>query len=359
MRILWFNWRDIKNPEAGGAEVFTHEVMRRLVCQGYEATLFTAEFDGCLATENVDGVNIVRSGNKYSVYNKAKSFYNSNGSKYDLIIDEINTRPFLTPKFVNDKLVIALFHQLAKEFWFYETSFPLNYLGYYYFEKKWLSYYRDIPTITISESSKKDLESLGFKKIFLAPEGLNVTPLREVGQKELVPTVVFIGRLKKAKLPHHAIQAFSLIKKEIPDARMWVIGDGYMRKELERMSGKDITFLGRVPNDQKNDLLSRAHLVLVPAVREGWGLVVTDSYAMGTPVVAYNVPGLRDSVRDGKTGVLTKRNTPDNLASEALQLLRNRTSLKELSINALEFSRQFSWDKTSDTFAEIIKQLRT
>ena len=180
MKVLWFNWRDIKNPAAGGAEVFTHEVMRRLVGKGYEMTLFTSEFEGCPSRENVDGVDIVRSVGKYSVYSKENGFYNSNGSKYDLVIDEINTRPFMTPKFVKDKPIIALIHQLAREFWFYETSFPLNYLGYYYLEKKWLSYYRNIPTITVSDSSRRDLESLGFEKIFMVPEGLNVVPLKQV-----------------------------------------------------------------------------------------------------------------------------------------------------------------------------------
>ena len=358
MKVLWFNWRDIKNPAAGGAEVFTHEVMRRLVGKGYEMTLFTSEFEGCPSRENVDGVDIVRSGGKYSVYSKAKGFYNSNGSKYDLVIDEINTRPFMTPKFVKDKPIIALIHQLAREFWFYETSFPLNYLGYYYLEKKWLSYYRNIPTITVSDSSRRDLESLGFEKIFMVPEGLNVVPLKQVGQKESVPTVAFFGRLKKGKLPHHALQAFSLMKKEIPEAKMWIIGDGYMRKELEGMNVQDVTFFGRVSNEKKNDLLNRAHLILIPAVREGWGLVVTEANAMGTPAVAYNVHGLRDSVRNGETGVLTSDNVPERLASEALKLLKDQEVLQEYSAKALEFSRHFSWDKTSDAFTDLFRQLQ-
>src|SRR5690606_17977674 len=118
-----------------------------------------------------DSVSIVRSGNKYQVYKRAIDYYRKHQDSYDLIIDEINTRPFLTPKFVKDKSIIALFHQMAREFWFYETPFPLNYIGYYYLEKRWLSNYRDIPTITVSKSSKRDLEELGFNKIFVVPEG--------------------------------------------------------------------------------------------------------------------------------------------------------------------------------------------
>jgi glycosyltransferase involved in cell wall biosynthesis len=296
VHILWFNWRDIKNPEAGGAEVFTHEVMRRLINKGYEITMFTSRFPLCQDYETLDGVNIVRVGGRYSVYHKARQYYNVYKNNFDFVIDEINTRPFLTPKFVKEKPVLALFHQMAKEFWFYETPFPLSYIGYYYLENKWLSYYRNIPTATVSASSKQDLISLGFKNIFMVTEGLNVQPLPKLSEKESTPTMIFIGRLKKAKLPDHAISAFSIIKKRKPDARLWVIGDGYLRTALKQLYLDGVTFYGYINGDTKNKLLARAHMILVPSVREGWGLVVTVANAMGTPAVAYNVPGLRDSV---------------------------------------------------------------
>jgi glycosyltransferase involved in cell wall biosynthesis len=357
MRILWFNWRDTKNPDAGGAEVFTHEVMRRLVTKGYDTTLFAAEFPGCSPTENIDGVKVVRNGSKYKVYSKAAQYYRIHQDEYDLVIDEINTKPFLTTKFIRNKPIIALFHQMAREFWFYETSFPLNYVGYYYLEKKWLSNYKNIPTITVSNSSKKDLEELGFQKIYVVPEGLNIKPLPEVLQKETEPTVIFTGRMKKAKLPHHAVEAFSIIKKEIPEAKMWVIGDGYMLDKLKQMNEKDVTFFGHINSELKYKLMSKAHLALVPAVREGWGLVVTESNAMGTPAVAYNVPGLRDSVQDGHTGVLVSHNSPEYLAKAAIELLRDRERLAKLSNEALKSSRNFSWDNTAEAFDKIIKSV--
>lgn len=353
MRILWFNWRDIKNPDAGGAEVFTHEVMRRLIRKGYTLTLFTAEYKDCLSSEKVDGIEIVRNGGKYSVYRRARDYYTRHKNDYDFIIDEINTRPFLTPKFVKNKPMLAIFHQMAREFWFYETTFPLNYIGYYYLEKKWLSYYRDIPTITVSNSSRKDLEELGFKNIFIVSEGLNISPLPALPEKEAEPTILFIGRLKKAKLPHHALQAFSQIKKQIPNAKMWIVGDGYMRDSLKNMNIEDVTFYGRVSNEMKYEIMKRAHIALVPAVREGWGLVVTESNAMGTPTVAYDVHGIRDSVKDGQTGILVS-NTPERMADSTIALLRDKSRLVQLSENALNYSRSFSWDKTAEEFDRMI-----
>jgi glycosyltransferase involved in cell wall biosynthesis len=357
--ILWFNWRDITNPEAGGAEVLTHEIAKRLVSRwNYEITLFTSYFRNSSEQEYIDGIKIVRRGGRYSVYRSAKKYYEKNKHNFDFIVDEINVRPFLTPKFVNDeKPILALIHQISPEQLLLELPFPLSYIGRYYLEKKWLSYYKHIPTITVSNSSRRDLEELGFSRVCIIPEGLGVKPRDSLGPKEPSPTLVFIGRLKKHKLPHHALLAFLLIKKKIPNAKLWVIGDGYMRKKLEaRFSAKDVTFFGRVDSELKYNLLSRAHLVMVPAIREGWALVVTESNAMGTPVIAYDVPGLRDSVRDGHTGVLVRENSPEGLSSSAINVLRNHNLLEDYSSNCLSFSRQFSWDISARIFEKKVRE---
>ena len=358
LKILWFNWRDIKNPHFGGAEVLTHEIATRLTKKGdYDITLFTSYFSGSLRSELLDGIRILRNGGIYTVYEKAKKFYKENKSRYDLVIDEINGKPFLTPKYVKpEKPIIALIHSTTAEQFLYELSFPANYLCYYYFEKRWLSYYRNVPTVTVSQSSKFELEKLGFKRISVIPQGVSKPTLPSLQQKESLPTLIFVGRLKRHKLPDHAILAFLSIKKRIPNARLWIIGDGYMRKRLqENFDAPDIRFYGQVNSEMKYELLSKAHITLVPATHEGWGLVVTESNSVGTPVVAYDVPGLRDSVKDGETGILVKEKCPESLASSAIGLLEDRSLLEEFSRRALSFSRQFSWDITTDAFDKIIK----
>jgi glycosyltransferase involved in cell wall biosynthesis len=311
-----------------------------------------------LTAENVEGIYTIREGGKYTVYNKAKTYYKRNKNYYDLVIDEINVKPFLTPKFVRgEKPILALIHQVSPEQFLYELPFPLSYIGRYYLEKKWLSYYKEMTVVTVSNSSKEELKARGFKNIFIITEGLEAVPLSVVPQKESTPTIIFIGRLKRHKLPDHAINAFNIIKNELPHAKMWVIGDGYMRTQLEKLSIKDVKFYGYVSSEMKYDLLRRAHLVLMPAVREGWGLVVTEANAMGTPVVGYNVPGLRDSIKDGETGILTKENSPDCLASSAISLLKSPPLLKNFSYNALQFSKQFNWNNTYNMFDKILTQM--
>lgn len=358
MKILIFNWRDIKNPVAGGAEVFTHEVAKRWVKKGNEITLFTSAFPGCKKEEVVDGVNIIRDGGRYLVYWKAKKYYRKYfKGNFDIVVDEINTRPFLTPKFVdNGEKVVALIYQLAREFWFYETRFPINYLGYYVLENRWLANYRDIPTVTISESTRKDLVVLGFRKVSIVPVGINFKPLESLPEKEKNPTFIFVGRLKKAKLPDHAITTFKIIKEKIPDAKLWVVGEGYYRRELEKIADSSVKFFGAVEHEKKLELMSRAHAILVPGVREGWGLVVTEANAMGIPAIGYNIPGLRDAIRDCEVGLLCE-SKPEVMAEKAIELLQDETLLEKLSRNALEWSRNFSWDKSAEEFLKLIERI--
>ncbi len=357
MNILIYNWRDIRNPAGGGAEVFTHEIARRWAERGNEVTMFTSAFAGCGREEVVDGVRIIREGGKYSVYWKAKEYYKKYfKGNFDIIIDEINTRPFFTQKFVNNgEKVVALIHQLAREFWFYETGFPVNYIGYYYLENTWLKNYVDIPTITVSESTREDLLSLGFKKVSIVPEGINFKPLASLPLKENDPTLIFVGRLKKAKLPDHVIKAFKIIKEKLPNAKLWVVGDGYYRKELEKISCSGVEFFGSITQEKKLELMSKAHTILVPGVREGWGLVVTEANAMGTPAVGYNVHGLRDSIRDGETGLLSEPN-PQAMADRAVELLQDEAFRERLSQNALGWAEEFDWERSAIMFEKILKK---
>jgi glycosyltransferase involved in cell wall biosynthesis len=360
LKFLIFNWRCWLNPAAGGAEIFTREVARYWAREGHEVTLFTSEFQGCKNEEMSDGVRIIRCGGKYSVYGKAKEYYRKYFSheNYDVVIDEINTKPFFAPKFVNNnELVVALIHQLAREYWFYETSFPVNYFGYYFFENRWLKNYIDTPTVTVSESTKQDLASLGFKQIFEVPEGLNFKPLDTVTKKEEHPVIVYAGRLKRAKRPDHAVKAFELVKKMIPEAELWIFGEGPLKSELKHMSNGGVRFLGNLPNEERRKMVERAWVLINPSVREGWGLNIIEANALGTPCVAYDVNGLRDSVKNNETGLLVKSGCVEDLADAIVRVIKHNSLRNQLSRKSLEYSRQFSWDKTADIFLNTILQV--
>jgi len=344
----------------GGAEVFTREVAKRWVRAGYEVTLFTSEFPNCRRDEVLDGVRVIRAGGKYSVYYKAKKYYKKYFSKesYDVVVDEINTRPFLTPKFVNNgENIVALIHQLAREYWFYETPFPVSYLGYYFLEKRWLRNYVAVPTVTVSKSTKQDLLGLGFEKVFVVSEGLNFKPLDEVPEKESCPVIAYVGRLKRAKRPDHAIKAFRIVKEKISKTELWIIGDGYFRKDLERIAIEGVKFFSGLSDGERRDLVKRAWVLVNPSVREGWGLNVVEANALGTPCVAYDVAGLRDSVKNGETGVLVESGNVAGLADALVRVLEDEGLRFRLSKNALEYAREFSWDKTAEEFMNVLEKV--
>lgn len=358
LKILVFNWRCWLNPEMGGAEVFTREVCKRWVESGHTVTLFTSQFGGCKREEFLDGVRVIRAGGKFSVYWNARKYYKKlfSKEKYDVIIDEINTKPFFTLKFANGcEKIIALIHQLAREYWFYETPFPINYIGYSFLENRWLRYYINVPTVTVSESTKQDLLNLGFKYVFIVPVGLNFKPLENIPEKESYPVIIYVGRLKKAKRPDHALKAFKIIKRRMPDAELWVVGDGYFKRSLVKMTSKGVKFFSGLNNDDRRELIKRAWVLVNPSVREGWGLNVIEANALGTPCVAYNVPGLRDSVRNGETGLLARNGDIKDLAEKIITILEDDRLRRKLSENALNYAKQFSWDKTAKEFLEILK----
>jgi glycosyltransferase involved in cell wall biosynthesis len=357
MKILWLNWRCWLNPAMGGAEVFTYEVAKRWVESGHEVTLFTSKFPGCKKEVTVDGVKIVRAGGRFTVYRQAKKFYAQRFRKegFDVIIDEINTRPFFAPKFAkNSEKVVALIHQLAREFWFYETPFPVSYIGYHFLENRWLKQYVDVSTVTVSESTQKDLINLGFKRVSIVPEGLNFEPLTSLPEKNPNPVVVFSGRLKRAKRPDHAVKAFAIVKEKIPNAELWIIGDGPFEKSLNHISGSGVKFFGNLNNAERRKLLLQCWVLLVPGLREGWGLNIVEANALGLSAVAYDVPGLCDSVRNSETGFLVEGGNIRALAEKTIDLLTDSLLREELNLNALIYSKQFSWQETAEELMKLI-----
>jgi glycosyltransferase involved in cell wall biosynthesis len=349
LSILIMNWRDISNPTAGGAEVFTHEVAKRWVTLGHNVTVFTSRFDGAAAEEVLHGVRVVREGNWLSVYRRARRVYLDRfRAVTDIVIDEINTRPFLTPHYVDRRTgLFALIHQLAREYWSYETPFPISVIGRYWLENRWLCPYRWIPTLTVSQSTKDDLLALGFRNVTVVPQGTSLTPLSVPAEKETLPTLLYVGRLKKVKLASHALRAFAMIRDQLPEARLWVVGDGYLRRQLQRVAPTGVRFFGRVSEAKKIELMKRSHVLLYPAVREGWGLAVTEASAVGTPAIGYDVPGLRDSIRNGETGWLVPFCDIPQMAIRALSVLQDSTLAQRISRNCLASARGFSWDKTA------------
>jgi glycosyltransferase involved in cell wall biosynthesis len=209
MRILVLNWKDRHHPAAGGAEVYTHEVAARLVRRGHDVTLFCAAVPGRPPVEVDEGITVVRAGSRLGVYAAARRFWARHPHRWDVVVDEVNTRPFLTPRWVRGTPVVALIHQVAAEVWDAELPRPVAILGRRVLEPRWLAAYATTPTMTVSASSAASLRTYGLGDLRLVPEGLSLPQGLPSARKEATLTLCCIGRLSASKRVDHALAAFA------------------------------------------------------------------------------------------------------------------------------------------------------
>ena len=356
MRILILNWRDIRSPRAGGAEVLTHEIAKRLVTGGHEVTWVSSRPAGLGAREDVDGVEVLRRGSEVTTRLLAPRLIRD--PRWDVVVEEINTLPYWSPLLARSPVVLFM-AQLAREVWWYEAPRWLAPIGYAA-EPLFLRPYRTLPVITISESTKSDLRGLRFGgQIHVIPMAADGAALTSLGPKEPRGRLVAVGRLVPSKRFEHAIRALAALRREVPEATLTLVGDGPERLRLGSLAASldlngAVRFAGRVPEDTKRRLLEEADVVVATSVREGWGLTVTEGARLGTPAVAYDGPGLRDSVVDGQTGVLTAR-TPDAMAAGVAALLRDRERYSRLREEAWRRASLLSWDGTAAAFERALE----
>lgn len=357
MNILILNWRDTKNPRAGGAEIVTLEYAKAWVKMGHKVTWFTSGFEGSKESEVFEGIFFIRKGNPFSVILHAPFFYFFSGEKFDVIIDEIHGLPFFTVLYVRKSKIIAFIHEIAGEIWDYMYPFPLSKIGKF-LESTYLTLYRNIPFWTVSDSTKDDLIKGGIKEknIHVFLNGFH-SPSKKKEVKEITPTFLFVSRLVKMKGIENVLEAFRIISKNMR-SQLWIVGEGeksythYLKSKAKEL-GEMVTFWGKVPDNKKFELMGRSHLLLHASVKEGWGLVVIEAASQGTPSIVYNVSGLRDSVMNNKTGVVLKKNTPEEMANEAMALYLNTKRYKQFQKNCLVHVKSLTWEKVtkrSETF---------
>lgn len=366
MRILWLTWKDKEHSTAGGAELVNEEIAKRLVKKGHEIIFLVRGEKNLRQRTRRHGFEVVRvCPSRLFPLASAVHYWRYLRGWADLIIEEINTIPYLS-KFYARQPVVLFFHQLSGRVLSYQQPFPLARLGQLA-EKIYLRWINDLAVITVSKSTRDDLVRHGFafSQINLIPQGIKLRPLDTLPPLDEVkapePTLLFLGTLRPMKRPEAAIRAFEIARSSLTNLKLQIAGAPgprrYHQKLLQRMRDSvysdEITYWGRVSEQQKVELLRRAHLLLVTSVKEGWGLVVSEANSQGTPAVAYNVDGLRDSVRDQQTGLLTPE-SPRALARAIIRLLEERELYQTLRRNAWKWSRQLSFERTALEFERII-----
>lgn len=366
MRILAINWQDLKNPQAGGAEVHLQEILKRLARSGHQVDLLCSNFPDGSSTDVSAGINIFRHGSRYD-FNWVVPFALRKlikSRRYDVVIEDINKIPFFTPLYQKLPTLVIIPHLFADAI-FHEINFLLG--AYIYLaEKPVPRIYAKNRFMVISDSTAIELAKRGIPKsnIDVVECGIDKEIYRfdpEIPKFD-DPTLIYVGRLKKYKTIETIISAIPRIRESVPRARLVIIGTGDHRHVLENLVASlnledAVEFKGFVPETEKVAYLRRAHISAYSSLKEGWGLSNIEANACGTAVLAARVPGLKDSVDEGKSGLLFEYGNVEQFSESAVRILSNSEYRKGLEMGGLRWAANFSWDKAARETENIINRV--
>jgi glycosyltransferase involved in cell wall biosynthesis len=357
MNILVVNWQDITNPLSGGAEVHFHEIFSRIVRRGHRVTLCCSKYRGAALRETIDGIDILRSGSR-PVFNFVFPFTylaRLRGNEYDVVVEDLNKVPFFSPLYVRRPLA-GIAHHLFGRSVFRETGLlPAAYV--YVMERCALALYRRrVPFMVVSRSTEQEFLASGFPAGRLAVIHNCVDHRKYTvggGKKSAVPLAVYFGRLKKYKSVDHFLRALPAVIALFPALKAVVAGEGDdlgRLRDLARGLGiqEAVDFTGYLTEEQKVDLLRRAWFTVTTSLKEGWGLTVIEANACGTPSIAADVPGLRDAVREGETGLLYSYGDTGALSARMLRLAGDGELRRHLGEGAVKWAGTFDWEDAAE-----------
>ena len=355
MRILLLCWRDSTHPQGGGSERYLERVGEYLAAHGHEVIFRTSKHMNGARREKRDGVTYSRAGGKFTVYPYALlALATGRFGKLDAVIDTQNGIPFFA-RLATRKPVVLLTHHCHKAQWPVAGPF-LSRLGWFLESKVAPRVYRGVPYVTVSRGSAADLEKLGVTGIEIIENGVDPIPAHVPRlEREAGLHLVTLSRLVPHKQIEHAIDTVAAVPGSVLD----IIGSGWWEAQLrEYVEKHDLTdrvrFRGQVTEDYKHALLDRADIHLMPSRMEGWGLAVMEAAQHGVPTIGYRF-GLRDSVRDGETGVLVE--TLPELIAATRQLSDAPSRRAALGAAARDFAAGFSWESTGRRFEELLSSL--
>ncbi|HET6530159.1 MAG TPA: glycosyltransferase family 4 protein [Actinoplanes sp.] len=368
--VLFLNWRDTTHPEGGGSEVFLERVAAELTGHGYRTTVLCQAHGTAPAEETTPaGVRIVRRGGRHTVYLCAALIYllgavgfgplsRARLGRPDLIVDVCNGMPFLSKLYAR-RPVIALVHHVHREQWPVVFGPRVARVGWWI--ESWLAIrvYRRCRYVAVSEATRGELIGLGVDehRITVVHNG---TP-EVVGppvSRTPHPSLLVLGRLVPHKRVELALRATALLATELSTLELVVAGQGWWAEPLRRLAADlDITdrvrFTGFVSEPDKHELLGSAWLLLLPSLKEGWGLTIVEAGARGTPSVAFrSAGGVVDAMADGETGVLVADEFEFFRATRSLLLDPSRRAA--MGAAAATYVQRFTWPMAGAAFARVV-----
>jgi glycosyltransferase involved in cell wall biosynthesis len=371
--VLVLNWRDVRHPQAGGAEQYMHEIARRWVAAGVRVTWYAARPEGLSRREVVDGIEIVRCGGELTLYPRVLARLARTRGRFDAIVDCQNGIPFFSPLVAGDLPVLQVLHHVHQDQFATRFPAPIAALGRFLEGRAARRVYGERTVAAVSPSTRRELRKrLGFRgPVAIVPNGSAPLPAPRVQrhgafgaaapeagiERAAAPTVAVVSRLVPHKRVDVLLGQVAEVARAVPGLQVDIVGDGPERPRLEALVAElgltgTVTLHGYQPDEVRDAILARAWVTTSTSDAEGWGCTVIEAAAYGVPCVAVDVPGIRDSVVDGRTGRLVPSVTAMGAGiTEVLRELADDDRAVAWETACREWAGAFTWERSADLLA--------
>lgn len=366
LRILVVNWQDRQNPQAGGAEEHLHQVFGRLAARGHAVTFLVSGWPDADPHVRLDGVDVHRTGRRHTFSLAAPWYFRRHlrDEGFDVVVEDLNKVPLFTPAWT-DAPTALLVHHLFGATAFREASFPVAGVTWL-LERTVPRTFAGHPVVAVSPSTRDDLVRRGMdpSSIQVIPNGVDADTLTPGPAEERYaePTFLYLGRLKRYKGVDLILRALARLGDRTPAPRLLVAGTGDHAQALRSLAeelgvASRVEFLGFVPEERKLELFRRSWVHVLTSPKEGWGIANVEAAACGTPTVASDAPGLRDSVVHGETGYLVPHGDVDALAETLVHILDEPELRARLGEQARALAVRYSWDAAADAMEGFLQRV--
>ncbi|HEY2506081.1 MAG TPA: glycosyltransferase family 4 protein [Streptosporangiaceae bacterium] len=342
-RLAFIAWRDLANPRAGGSEVLVDRLAAGMTARGDQVTLL------CGGPTAERPYRVIGNGGTYSQFLRAPVAFRRQLRDSDLVVEVCNGMPFFTPAWT-DRPQLCLVNHVHTELWRMNYPRPAAAVGQF-LESRMLPWaHRQNLFLTVSNSTAEALREIGVADDRIRQICNGVVQPDPLTERSPTPLFLALGRLTEYKRIDLLLRLWERVRAVV-GGQLIIAGDGPERARLEAQAGRDVIFAGRVSEQEKHRLLCSAWMLLHPALVEGWGIVIAEAAIRGTPAIGFDVPGLRDSVVDGRTGVLVANEGQFASAWASLTFdSRTRATMGEVARDRAE---RLHWSLAIDGFAAI------